>query len=722
MSRKYQKFGFRRDKNLSDASSPAEALSNLLNDLPTIENETFIPNDLYVINGIRNTKVSNKELKSLANIREVYLNPNTNNLETVRPLINLKDRVDNFKIFTENPIFGSGGNGPLAYFVPLQNLLSINEGTKGDELYSQNSNVIGPIKFWDDGIFVLENRIHPSFTDPYGLVQWRGFFSKELFSVGAYINIRTSGLVKIEQNYTGEPNDWEFLKNIYSDSISVEIISDGNPASSYNVGTQVDKIAINQKITEYENVYVTGIDTENQIVFLSEPITLSIGTNVLTFEFEIGVDEIEFRILPFQSYLNDKIEIRISLWWPDVSNPTITKSFYSDYVGVVDNFNFNYFYSEYSRERLPTSNESIEYFLQNRLSGLNQYTDNNIINQDLILTSYIPPKLASEKIIYPSGTNVTNLGVGKISGTGVFTQAEVGDWILIKPTNVFESKAFQITEKTNNSTVFIKYDSILPVEIGQDFNIIIIKNYGLVGIFYNLGGTIVEFQGMNFTRRKIEKDYLAAGITYDSLNNTNFLKITSFDNTTGLMSVTDFQGGGQSITVGYFIVYQDKGVIDNSKKAFCNGVIGKETTQIANIGTNTITLTDVVDLYNGQYVQYSGFIPENTTITQINSNTITLSNNIIKSIPLGSSVVFSPDNINREVCIIPLNTAPPFEGTDTGLKTSSISPGLWVNDIEFKNLDITTGGSNIEIVGATTTYSETLTIKNNGNNYKILLR
>jgi len=61
MSYKYDKIGFRRDRNLSDAGSGKLSLDNLLNDL-ALPGEFFIGDDIKVINGLAQTPVTNADI------------------------------------------------------------------------------------------------------------------------------------------------------------------------------------------------------------------------------------------------------------------------------------------------------------------------------------------------------------------------------------------------------------------------------------------------------------------------------------------------------------------------------------------------------------------------------------------------------------------------------------------------------------------------------------
>jgi hypothetical protein len=142
-------------------------------------------------------------------------------------------------------------------------------------------------------------------------------------------------------------------------------------------------------------------------------------------------------------------------------------------------------------------------------------------------------------------------------------------------------------------------------------------------------------------------------------------------------------------------VCASSGLKDLSAEQQCVGVTGKEA--IANSTTNTITVTDNEGLVVGMYVQFltgttaSDRIADNTQITQINGNVLTLSNNVIGTIAPGATIVFIEEAVynsisgdkNREFCILPLNTAPPFAGTADGLATTPTYPNIKFNGLQF---------------------------------------
>lgn len=154
---------------------------------------------------------------------------------------------------------------------------------------------------------------------------------------------------------------------------------------------------------------------------------------------------------------------------------------------------------------------------------------------------------------------------------------------------------------------------------------------------------------------------------------------------------------------GIAIVYASRGLIDRSAVEECAGVYGKEVTALASPTDSQIVLKDTTGISVGDFIYFDGVIPyDNTSVSTmtrvkqiVNSTTIEMGNggvtpNNAVSIPAGKSlnpgvtVVFvpyqaGPDSdgwgmLNKEYCIIPLNTAPPWDSTDVGLASPSFVP------------------------------------------------
>ena len=161
-----------------------------------------------------------------------------------------------------------------------------------------------------------------------------------------------------------------------------------------------------------------------------------------------------------------------------------------------------------------------------------------------------------------------------------------------------------------------------------------------------------------------------------------------YDHFGGLYS--DFLGDANAGTT-ILIVYKDKSLEDLSKVNYCNGVIGHLITADAALGANEVFLDDVSDVQIGYYIQFSGFIPDGTQITGVDgaTNKVTLSNNLTKVLKQNYTITIipgDPGSESYEICVLPLDTAPPFTGTDTGLKTASGIENIKGNELLFDNL------------------------------------
>ena len=88
---------------------------------------------------------------------------------------------------------------------------------------------------------------------------------------------------------------------------------------------------------------------------------------------------------------------------------------------------------------------------------------------------------------------------------------------------------------------------------------------------------------------------------------------------------------------------------------------------------------------------------------------------------LVSNQYFNPGSDNKEFCVIPLNTAPPFEGTDVGLRTPSSNADLLVVGLTFNSLKMHTPSGNVQAITPPTNATHYFPIVHNGTTYKALL-
>ena len=732
MARKYQKFGFRRDKNLSDATSKTQVLDNILNNLPSVDGETYDSSDLYAVKGLKNTNIDNDVLKSFAGITDVYTSPD-DILKPITPLITLKDRIDNYKVYTGDPLYGNGGDGLTATFIP-SNLIStsITSSTTGasGSIYTSET-TYGPYRFWDNGRFEFNNKIYEEFQDSYGMVQWNGYYGRRILRPETnYIKFQTSGYILIEENLTDTTNGWSTVKSIYSDNISITVTGTGVSSNTLDVGTtNIKYIAIGQSITQYPNVKVT--DIVGTTVTLSSAITVPDSPTDLNFTFSLGYDLIYFYVRFSDTIENDKLKIRFTLWWPKPPglSPIIydQKVLYCDHESFEDGVAFPFFYQTYARDYLNQSVDTIGYFVENKLSPLKGTTNSDLISSKNILVKYEPPLVFSDRISYNTVATVTSGDLGKLTSTGnVFQDAVVGDIVLIRnasPTVL----AYKIKEKRNNNNVYLN----TLEKFAYSPQITLAKYNGLVGIFNITGGVISSLGGEKFDHRLISPDHVITPLTTEMNASSPFYRVKSYNKTSKAIVVTNLAGDTVATISGIVLIYQDKGVEDRSKEVFCNGVFGKLTSGNVvydeNQPTYDIPLKDVDGISVNHYAQFTGYIPSSSKIKYVNTTTktITLFKPILKSILANSTIVISPKSDNREMCVIPLDTAYPFVGTESGLETQSQNLWLSAKDIEFDRLNIIYDPLNTKISTqnyvANLPYTKTLIIKQNGVSYKLVI-
>lgn len=181
---------------------------------------------------------------------------------------------------------------------------------------------------------------------------------------------------------------------------------------------------------------------------------------------------------------------------------------------------------------------------------------------------------------------------------------------------------------------------------------------------------------------------------------------TSNDNYSDTMHLDD----------GIVLVYSSKGLSDKSGLHECAAVIGMEVSHNSPIMASNQKI--YVKEYpggssgvTGNVVYFYGstpgvpVIPEDGTVSgatlivgtgsDATGDFITISRSLTAEIPAGTTIVGIPFSgsgvdpyLNREYCIIPLNTAPPFGSTEVGLITTNAYKNLIAREIAFDNLSI----------------------------------
>jgi hypothetical protein len=798
MASKYIKFGLRADRNLADLEDPGEALGNLLNDISTQVDDNgdrtgFTTSDLSAIVGLRNTGLADNVTVDGASIDLAGLNNSlveytpiaspTTTLE-VQPRITIQDNINNFKSILVDPPWVNGGDGPITKFIPSSRInTSISSTTKGNSsavavaslgstnLYSTLVDAsLFPIvegeDFWNNGVFQLSSKVHPTFPNTYGMIQWTGYLSSVFIQ-----EWESTGLFMIEQDIIddGTNNNWTTLKSVYATSFTLANVSWANDGTTttFTLGsTESQRLAQVKAVCRMMKVTIGGtVYTVNSVNEAAGTCTvlgaLTSTATSLTFSWSLSDDTIRTGSLNFEEpRTGGKVRFRYTVWWPNPTdiglpgNTTYRTKRFAFAIENSDRLPFSMIYSTYDRNQ-TFGEYTYEYFKRNRAGVLKQDSTYPLRVNATTVMNYAPPGDLSNVVrsMTSGATTVTprsfilSDSFGRLQGT--FSGCELGDWLVFSiSSNIY---AFQIEEIRSDTIVYISQNVLTVTGAARGTavaNGIVFKNLGLVGLFRleSAGGTqgsIYPLLGTTVSPDNVYPDYIAVGIQSAGTAGFKPLRITAVsDKLSNPKTITtlNYLSNGSSLpstTTHICAVYSSRGLEDLSSVDQCKGVYGREVDVTATAGTTAITLTTNVGVSVGDFVQFAGaggiadpVITEGTTVSSLTGGTIVnLSAGVRtgKSLNKASTLIFIKaadrsihGTANKEYCVIPLNTAPPFEGTDLGLVTPSSNPNLIVKNLRFGQLDITIPDSKIATTTATSA-SLYFPIVFNGVTYRALI-
>lgn len=661
LSQKFSTLGLRREKNLSDVENKEIALNGLLDNLVNDSDpaKQFISQDLDAIRGLQNTNITAAKLSSLANITVTATNPNSTNLPIeVVPLIRINDRIENVRIITGEIPAIAGGDGLIATFIPSTGINAGTISSTGSTIFTIPANPIKDL-FWDNGYFNLQSPIDPTFTNQYGAIQWEGYFVPRIRDANVVIAIASTGLVMFEIDLA-DNGSWQTLLNIYAPARTLPVSSVSGGNTVFVIGADnVKHASVNDVVDPANNTVITAVGVDS--ITVSAPYTNSPGTITLTKT--LGATTTNNQITLPSVEIGNQIKVRISFWFPNNGQPVLEKSIQFSYLS--EGIPFSNFYSVNPSSTLKPL--EIRQTLLNVVSpfqnsvGVPGGNRKLYVNNSLLLT--YNPVLTTLAGIRRSGPgNVTfSTTTNVIKGAGLAT-ATRGNIIVPANSSSIINNTFRIKDIFSSTTMIV--DTNLGINATESVNII--EHRGFVGWFKaSSSGSTVTLSGGNTSN-------ILEGFIIITAASSGYIRVTA------VVSGSQFTTGSNLDLTGTEIiyVYSDRSLIDRSKEVFCAGVFGRIVSSNVVAGATQIILTSVANIVVGQYAQFDGSIPANTTVTAINSLTITISQAIITGKPIASSntVVFVPavsgGTINREGCIVPLDTAPPFSGTLVGLTTN----------------------------------------------------
>lgn len=706
-SKKYRSYGVRRENNLSDLDNKEEGLNNLLNNLPGVgDGLTFISEDLNAIRGLKNSSVQPANFIGLAQstpkitetdaLGNIVLDVNGNPKEIiVRPIYRIEDRFNIYRTITEFPPVFNSGPGPYAYFMPSSILPTL---TKGINLNNVNVNIdtlkVSPLversgDFWAIGEFIINDKIRIYYPNNFGGILWEGYYIADSDTANQQFSYETSGLFHVEYDRFNDGN-WVVAKSIYAKVRQVTV-------SAAAVNTTSIQLALGESRYVSVGDFILGSSPANKITaIVGDLITLTTSisatiNSTLSFDMNLGQDRYDgtYSI----NEILDKGEVpqikkRMFWWFPSLIPSYVPDIKYLRNIsGNDDNIYGFYNWNKEPANPPPGKAGSIRDLLGKAITPT-QSTMGSALN--VLVPTSGPRKFKtsnSTNILYTPKSSFAQ--INKVSTTisfkangryiiGTLSATDLGNVVVpqtpsslntIVPKNLKIKDIISVDTPTTRivNLPFTVTQNLLPVHI--------IDHIGLVDYFVATS-TTNTVTVTDTTNLKVDMICITA-----TTSATAFVRITS------IISPTQFTTSAPlALTAGYVFIYSNSGILDRSLEAFCTGVFGKVLTTAAVAGTNTLRFANTTGIAAGQKVQFAGAIAANVTVLTVNSatNSITLSTNPVGGgspltgpiIP-GSTIVFAPSttplNVNKEICVFPLDLSPPFLGVGTGLDTGEKS-------------------------------------------------
>ncbi len=314
----FNRIGIRRDQNFSDLSSPTAGLGNLIDTLVNDDENTFIAEDLGVINNIFSRGLTNGNYLSVAGSSLRFVSPDGTREDYFDPRITYQNRLDKIEVFSGTPRL-AGGNGLTAKYYQNDQItfdehanfeygvgISDFVNTTAADVFTGITTLgnISDDNFWEEGDFSYSTKIHPQSAKSNTGVKWEGYFVPSITGPVQFL-ISSTGYFTLDFNKEGYAEN----QNGNQTSTSISAVGAGNTYTAHmRVGVstsfQVNSAGAGNVITVNtadveklntigNNMVVTGSNIESDAVIIStnrasDPPTISLtsdSTNAVTSSF-----------------------------------------------------------------------------------------------------------------------------------------------------------------------------------------------------------------------------------------------------------------------------------------------------------------------------------------------------------------------------------------------------------------------------------------------------
>jgi len=760
MSRRFNKFGLRRDLSFSDLTNPTQSLNNLLNGLVDLDGESFISQDLDAIKDISATTMVNADFRKIAGAA-LRVTGTDGQLAVYQPIVKFKNRLDVAKFTTGEPSF-FGGDGLTNRYYPSTQLNST--ATSADNIFTGDPITLytDPITsaqtktevFWERGIFEFVSKINSQLPDVYGGVSWTGYFKPNVSGKWGF-QISTTGFYTFEiddgaGNYTligrkSQKNTSIVVNAAVANATTLTLVT---PANIANI--LAGDVIISSTITQFADtsttnyagaVTVSSVDYASGIITLSAALTDAMAANTtLTFRHRIGEISGSFNYISANLEQYRPYKIRYRFWIPNTPADVSVRALKQIAFIVVPPgsasayLNYKWLYNEsYNldpNENTTSYGDFRKYYNKKIdggggiVGGSTYSTYQSILTKAPFNVSYAPPAVIADITAQTKSVNLTanvnsvemSLTDGIAVGQYVFGTAGITPGTRVKSVSVNQGifLTANATTTTASTLTFIDHRGLITYDLtGQTT-----ANTKTITV------SIATYNAVN-----------VGDIIVASNINASYTTVTR-KGTTGTLYLSDAPTTSATSVPMYF--YQPKGIINNTLATFCNNVVSAPTVAASSSGSTTLTLAYVDGITVNSVVQFGSRIASGTYVTAVNTTTkvVTLSQGITNgSIDERQLITFAPAGTteNKELCFPPIDTSPPFTATSLGLTTTSDRPSVNIapsseatGELKFVSLsaDGVTTPALVTLTGTPIIYPEytrTLIIKDaTGASYKIL--
>lgn len=712
----FQKFGLKRELNLADVPAKRNALNNLLDGLSD-GITPFTWEDIQVIQNIYLTDVSSGTFTNASDATVLQIQPN-GDLEPYAPLITLENRFDKAYFTTSEPFF-AGGDGLTATYYDNDGILRATPGDSASDFIGLDAaEITDEDDFWERGYFNWPNKLNVNNRSLYGAIQYEGYIKPKIDGVHTLRVEELRGFIKIEFDDKSEIRDFTYdaLTNTFNYN-NYNFTNNADTGLTGGLDTIVDQTRLDQSTnlaTALINGTSSGLNSERtlevslgslvqweaykiRITYFVDEAAINAGSSVIKrYNFRILAPNNSFRPLNYKQLF--------------------TKNYFQTYdLGDFRSFVEN----SISVGGTNIGSQGTIGDVQGTFTPLgvtpsigDSYA--NVNNFNPIVSYYTPPTTIADIEEVVSGCTYT-IGTSTIAVSNALPNStefiEVGNFV--KGTGI--TPGTRVTKVIVNSSIEV---SPTPTGNGTGLDLTFIDHRGLVAFGDNgtvatdgIGGVGSDYGVNDILENSIilcsrfATDFGGVTIDDDTIGATGVSiegkLVDRYDSTFGVIFTKPNPSLAGSFTGEKYYVYQSAGLVDDGLKFFCQGVFKARLLATQNDTSSTsvvltldseqiqdISLNDWVHAFPavnfGQ--RADGSVQElfsKVQVTNINlgANQITITNTVdggaalltaLEYIPAKvKNIVFTPTDVNREVCFKPTDTSPPFAANSTGLITSN---------------------------------------------------